>query len=77
MKLIKPQTPEYNDCLRAMIRMRRMGELRAVRRLPDTPLQIVNEGTDNEVAEHPLNFALYRAGDTITLFGLNIDNHEK
>lgn len=72
MRLIKPKTQEYRKCLKAMIKMRQVSQLKAIRDYPNTPLQIVNEGDDPEISGHPLNFVLYRGlGNDITLFALN------
>ena len=70
MRLIRPQTSEYRECLLSLLRMRFVEPLQAIRQHPDKPLQIVNEGDDTMQDGHPLTFVKYNTGGSFTLFPL-------
>ena len=68
MRLIHPKTEEYNDCLKSLLKMRFIDTLKLIRSHHDAPIQILNEGDDEKIDHHPLNFALFNYGDGFALF---------
>ncbi len=68
MRQIKPGTEEYKKCLITLIEFRFEYMLNLIRSNPDKPIQIVNEGDDDKLPDHPLNFVRYECDKGFSLF---------
>lgn len=62
MKIYKPNTVPYTDFLKSLLKLGFVEYLKAINDLKDVPIQIINQGDDPPIENHPLNFVEYDSG---------------